>query len=49
MSPGIHPDDPDLQVYIGAADDIINSILTLPLDLPGFKFHKVCICVFNEF
>jgi len=37
---GIHPGDPDLQVYIGAADDIINSILTLPVDLPGFQFHK---------
>ena len=38
---GIDQKDPDIQVYIQAADDIINSILTLPIDLPGCKFHKV--------
>ena len=38
---GIDPNDPDIQLYIRAADDIINSILSLPLDLPGFTFRKV--------
>ncbi|CAK8688964.1 unnamed protein product [Clavelina lepadiformis] len=37
---GIDPNDPDIQLYIRAADDIINSILSLPLDLPGFTFRK---------
>ncbi|XP_002123562.2 cytochrome P450 26A1 isoform X1 [Ciona intestinalis] len=37
---GIKSNDPDIQLYIQAADDIINSILSLPLDLPGFGFHR---------
>lgn len=31
---GIEEDDPDLQKYISSADDIINSILCIPLDVP---------------
>uniref|UniRef100_H2YE36 Uncharacterized protein n=1 Tax=Ciona savignyi TaxID=51511 RepID=H2YE36_CIOSA len=38
---GIKSDDPNIQLYIQAADDIINSILSLPLDIPGFGFRRV--------
>jgi len=38
---GINPNDPDIQKYIQAADDIVNSILSLPVNMPGFKFRKV--------
>uniref|UniRef100_H2YE35 Cytochrome P450 26A1 n=1 Tax=Ciona savignyi TaxID=51511 RepID=H2YE35_CIOSA len=37
---GIKSDDPNIQLYIQAADDIINSILSLPLDIPGFGFRR---------
>nr|CAB3235442.1 cytochrome P450 26A1-like [Phallusia mammillata] len=37
---GISPDDPDIQRYIQAEEDIVNSILCLPIALPGFSFYK---------
>ena len=38
---GIDHKDPDIKNYIQAADDVINSIFTLPINLPGFAFRKV--------
>ena len=38
---GISPDDPEIGAYIQSADDIVNSIFSLPVNLPGFAFRKV--------
>ncbi|XP_039260316.2 cytochrome P450 26B1-like [Styela clava] len=37
---GIREDDPDIQKYITAADDIINGILCIPLDTPYSSWRK---------
>lgn len=37
---GIDENDPDIQKYIEAADDIINSILCIPLDVPHSVWRK---------
>ena len=38
---GIPPDDPAIRDFIQAADDVVNSIFSLPINFPGFAFRKV--------
>ena len=45
---GINPEDPAIQDYIQAADDIINSIFSLPINLPGFAYPKVRRLVYTN-
>ena len=40
---GIPPDDPAIRDFIQAADDVVNSIFSLPINFPGFAFRKVKI------
>ena len=38
---GINPHDPAIKDFIQAADDIVDSIFSLPFNIPGFAFHRV--------